>query len=100
MSLAGSYNCLTKTPLGEQKGVLTIVPGGGDSFTGNITGDLGTMEIRDGRIFGNTLSWRMKMTMPMPIDLDCTATVDGDRLTGSVKVGMFGEMELSGTRRG
>lgn len=99
MTLAGSYDCVTKTPLGNQKGVLTIVPGGGDSFSGQITGDLGSMEIRDGRISGNTLRWRMKMTSPMPMDLDCTATVDGDSLTGTVKAGMFGDMELKGTRR-
>ncbi|HKT84653.1 MAG TPA: hypothetical protein VJQ77_01060 [Novosphingobium sp.] len=100
MALAGSYDCVTKTPLGDQKGVLTIVPDSGDSFTGRITGDLGSMEIGDGRISGNTLRWRMKMTMPMPMDLDCTATIEGDRLTGIVKAGMFGEMELTGTRRG
>ena len=99
MTLAGSYDCVTKTPLGNQKGVLTIVPGDGDSFSGQITGDLGSMEIRDGRISGNTLRWRMKMTSPMPMDLDCTATVDGDSLTGTVKAGMFGDMELKGTRR-
>lgn len=100
MTLAGSYDCVTKTPLGDQKGVLTIVPGEEDSFTGQITGDLGSMEISDGHISGNTLRWRMKMTIPMPMDLDCTATLDGDSLAGIVKAGMFGEMELKGTRRG
>ncbi|AIT81321.1 MULTISPECIES: hypothetical protein [Novosphingobium] len=99
MSVGGSYDCITKTPLGDQKGVLTVIPGDGDSFTGNITGDLGSMDIRDGRISGNTLSWQMKMTMPMPMDLDCTATVEGDVITGKVKAGMFGTMDLTGTRR-
>lgn len=98
--VGGSYDCVTKTPLGEQKGVLTIVPDGGDGFTGNITGDLGTMEIGDGRISGNTLRWQMKMTSPMPMDLDCSATVEGDTIAGTVKAGMFGEMELKGVRRG
>lgn len=100
MALAGSYDCVIRTPLGDQKGVLTIVPGGRDSFTGQISGDLGSMEIREGRISGNTLSWQMKMTSPMPMDLDCTATIEGDRLAGTVKAGMFGEMELTGNRRG
>jgi hypothetical protein len=99
MTLAGSYDCVTKTPMGDQKGVLTVAPDG-DTFTGNITGDLGSMEIRSGRISGNTLIWQMKMTMPMPIDLDCAATVEGDSLTGTVKAGMFGEMALKGTKRG
>ena len=98
MTMAGTWDCVTKTPMGPQKGALTVVPEG-DSFTGHISGDLGAMDIADGRISGNTLTWRMKMTMPMPIDLDCTATIDGDALTGTVKAGMFGTMELTGTRR-
>lgn len=99
MPLAGTYDCVTSTPLGPQKGVLTIVTGEGDAFTGNISGDLGAMEIIGGRISGNTLTWQMKMTMPMPMDLDCTATIEGDALTGKVKAGMFGTMNLTGTRR-
>jgi len=99
MSVAGTYDCVTNTPLGRQKGVLTIIPGDGDSFTGNITGDLGSMDVANGRVAGQTLTWSMKMTSPMPMDLDCSATVEGDALTGTVKAGMFGSMELTGTRR-
>ncbi|MCJ2188148.1 hypothetical protein [Novosphingobium beihaiensis] len=99
MTVAGNYDCITKTPMGPQKGVLTVVPGEGDTFTGQITGDLGSMDVKNGTVSGNTLTWQMKMTMPMPIDLDCTATIEGDTLTGKVKAGMFGTMELTGTRR-
>jgi len=99
MSVAGSYDCVIDTPLGRQKGLLTVTPGEGDGFSGHISGDLGSMDIADGRIGGQTLTWSMKMTSPMPIDLDCSATVDGDRMTGKVKAGMFGTMELTGTRR-
>lgn len=99
MSLAATYDCVTNTPLGRQKGVLTIVPEGDTVFTGNITGDLGSMEIKDGRIDGRTLVWSMRMTMPMPMELECSATIDGDALNGTVKAGMFGTMELTGTRR-
>ncbi|MDE8652621.1 hypothetical protein [Novosphingobium album (ex Liu et al. 2023)] len=100
MSVAGTYECITKTPLGDQNGLFTVVPGEGDSFTGSIAGDLGTMAVENGTIAGNALSWKMKMTVPMPIDLECTATVDGDRLTGEVKAGMFGTMQLTGIRKG
>lgn len=99
MSVAGTYDCLTDTPLGKQKGVLTVVPGEGDTFAGEISGDLGSMKISDGRIDGQTLSWNMKMTMPMPMDLECAATVEGDYLAGTVKAGMFGSMTLTGKKR-
>ncbi len=98
MSLGGTYECSTKTPMGNQKGTLTVVPGEGDSFTGQITGDLGTMDLRGGKISGNQLSWKMKMTSPMPIDLDCKATVEGTELTGTIKAGFFGTMQLTGTK--
>lgn len=100
MSVAGTWDCVTKTPLGDQKGRLVIVPGEGDSFSGSISGDLGTMAIEGGHIAGNTLSWQMRMSLPMPMDLDCEATVEGDIITGTVKAGMFGTMLLSGTRAG
>lgn len=98
MSVAGTYNCTVKTPMGDQKAIFTVIPDG-TSFSGSLKSDMmGAMDITEGAINGNTLSWKMKMTVPMPMDLDCEATIDGDTLTGSVKAGMFGAMALSGTR--
>ena len=62
-------------------------------------GSLGSMDIANGSVSGNTLSWKMDMTVPMPMTLDCTATVDGDSITGEVKAGAFGSMPVSGTRK-
>lgn len=97
MSVAGRYDCTTKTPMGTMKGLLTVVPEG-DTFTGTITGDLGSMELKDGTIDGDTISWKMTMTSPMKIDLDCKATITGDDLDGKIKAGFFGSMDLKGTR--
>jgi hypothetical protein len=101
MSVAGTYDVVTKTPMGDQKGRLTVTPGAdGSSFTGSIAGDMGAMEVKDGRIDGDRLTWKMDMKVPMPMELDCEATVAGDQLTGSVKAGVFGSMPLTGTRVG
>jgi len=100
MSVAGIYDCVTKTPMGDQKGVFTVVPGDdGNSFTGSIAGDMGEMKVKDGAISGNTLTWKMDMSVPMPMELECQATVDGGQLSGSVKAGVFGSMDLVGQRR-
>ncbi len=99
MSVAGTYDCVTKTPMGDQKGKFTVVVDGG-SFTGGISGAMGDMEVRDGKVDGNRLTWKMDMKVPMPMELEGEATVDGDALTGSVKAGMFGSMALTGTRAG
>lgn len=99
MSVAGSYDCVTKTPMGDQKSTFTVVPSDdGTTFTGLNAGTLGSMEVQDGKIDGNTLTWKMNMTVPMPMTLEGTATVDGDTLTGSVNAGAFGAMAMSGTR--
>ena len=92
----GDWEVTVKSPMGDQKSVLTI-NSDGDSFTGKMQGSLGSMDIAN--VSGNTLSWKMDMTVPMPMTLDCTATVDGDSITGEVKAGAFGSMPVSGTRK-
>jgi hypothetical protein len=98
MSVSGTYEIVTKTPMGDQKGTF-IVNANGDSFTGSVASAMmGTMEVTDGKVAGNTLTWKMDMKVPMPMTLEGTATVDGDAITGDVKAGAFGSMALSGTR--
>lgn len=99
MSVAGSYNCTVKSPMGDQKSVLTVTPSDdGATWTGTNAGDQGSLDIYDGKIDGNTLTWKMDMKVPMPMTLDGTATVDGDTVNGSVKAGMFGTFPMTGTR--
>ena len=99
MSVAGIYDIVTKTPMGDQNGTFTVNVSG-DSFTGGVAGPMGAMEVTDGKVDGNKLTWKMDMKVPMPMTLDCEATVDGDAITGNVKAGAFGSMALSGTREG
>lgn len=100
MSVAGTYDCVTKSPMGDQKSVVTIVPSDdGATFTGTNQGAMGGMDLEDGKIDGNTLTWTMNMTVPMPMKLEGTATVEGDALTGEVNAGAFGKMAMTGVRQ-
>ncbi len=99
MSAAGAFDCVVKTPMGDQKSVLTVTDNGDGTFTGSNAGAQGSLDCYDCKIDGNNLSWKMDMKVPMPMTLEATATVDGDALTGSVKAGMFGSMPMSGTRQ-
>ena len=100
MSVAGNYEIVTRTPMGDQKGTFTVVPDG-SSFSGTISNPMmGSMDIAGGKLDGNRLTWTMAMKMPMPMTLDCEASVDGDAITGTVKAGVFGSFALSGTRVG
>lgn len=98
MSIDGSYDCVTKSPMGDQNSVVTIVTDG-DTFTGSNEGAMGSMELEDGKVDGDTLTWVMNMTVPMPMKLEGTATVVDGVLTGSVNAGAFGEMAMSGTKK-
>ena len=99
MSVAGTYECIVKSPLGDQKSTIVVNPGAdGTSWTGTNSGPQGSVDITDGKMDGNTLTWSMKMTVPMPMTLEGSATVDDDTVTGSVKAGAFGTFPLSGTR--
>ena len=99
MPVAGTYEVSVKSPMGDQNGTFTVVVNG-DSFSGSLNGGMGSMDITGGKVSGDSLSWSMDMKVPMPMTLDCTATVDGDAMTGDVKAGVFGSMPLTGKRVG
>jgi hypothetical protein len=94
----GAYDCVTKTPMGDQSGVFTVISSG-DSFHGTIAGALGSMDVKEGKVDGNSLTWKMEMTFPMPMTLDCEAVVEGDILTGTIQLGAFGASAITGKRR-
>ncbi len=95
----GAYDCVTKTPMGDQSSVFTVVTDG-DRFNGTNAGPLGSLDIENGTVDGNRLTWTMKMTLPMPMTLTCEAIVDGDTINGSIDAGAFGAMAMTGKRRG
>ena len=99
MSVGGTYDCVTKSPMGDQKSTFTVVPGDdGSTFTGTNAGAMGSMDVEDGKIDGNKLTWKMNMTVPMPMTLDCEATITDGKLAGNVNAGAFGAMPVTGEK--
>lgn len=94
----GAYDCVTKTPMGDQQSIFTIVTNG-DSFHGTNAGPLGSLEVKDGKVDGNRITWKMEMVIPMPMTLEAEAVIEGDTLTGTVQAGAFGAMAMTGKRR-
>lgn len=93
----GNWETVTHSPMGDQKATLTVTSAG-DSFTGTYAGAMGSTEIKDGKVDGDTLMWSLDITVPMPMTLTCKATVDGDAMTGTVTAGAFGSFPMEGTR--
>ena len=94
----GNWECVTGTPMGDQTSVFAIRREG-DGFTGTNSGTLGSLDVVDGRIEEGRLIWKMKLTSPFPMTLDCQATIEGDRLEGSITAGAFGTSRMHGMRR-
>lgn len=93
----GSWNTVAHTPMGDQQATLTVTSTG-DSFTGTYSGALGSTEIENGKVSGDTLLWSLDITVPMPMTLTCEATVEGDSIRGTITAGAFGAFPLEGTR--
>ncbi|MBB5684664.1 hypothetical protein [Sphingobium boeckii] len=93
----GAWNVVVKSPLGDQQSVFTVASDG-SAFTGNMAGAMGSLDVEDGKVDGDKLTWKMNLKVPMPMTLDCEATVSGDAITGSAGAGAFGSFPLSGTR--
>lgn len=97
MHADGSWNTTINTPMGAQNGTLTLSTEGG-KLTGKMASPQGEMDIQDGAIDGETLSWKADITSPMAMTLEFSATVTGDEIGGTVKLGAFGNATFSGTR--
>lgn len=97
MSFDGSWNVTMNTPMGAQQGTLTLATDGA-SLTGTMDGAQGSAELEEGKVDGSTATWNVAMTQPMPLTLEFTANVDGDAISGDVKLGAFGNASFSGTR--
>ncbi len=83
--------------MGAQQGTLTLTSNG-DSIAGSMAGPQGSLDIEEGTVDGNELTWTINAVQPMPMKLGFKATVDGDKMTGEVDLGSFGTATLEGTR--
>ncbi len=96
--LDGVWETVANTPMGQQKGTLTLNTEG-EALTGTMAGAQGSIAIRDGSVSGNEASWKVDLTNPMPMTLNVVAKVDGDDISGSFKTS-FGNFDFKGSRSG
>jgi hypothetical protein len=92
----GKWNITIETPMGERSGVLELLVNG-KTLTGSLSHGEHHVAITDGKIEGNRLSWRAKITQPMRLSFKFTAIVDADRISGAARH-MLGTANFSGTR--
>lgn len=97
MSADGTWKTTMNTPMGAQQGTLILATSGSD-LTGKLSGPQGEIAIEDGKVDGDNLTWKAKITSPMAMTLEFSAKVDGDNISGNVKLGAFGNASFSGSR--
>lgn len=97
MSVDGTWNISMETPLGTRNASLSLASSG-STLTGTMSGGGGSIAIRDGSANGDAVAFKVDISNPMPMTLEFSATVAGDAISGSVKLGMFGDAPVSGTR--
>lgn len=93
-----TWNLTIQTPIGPQASVATFVRDGA-ALSGSIDGKMGGEAITDGRIDGDALTWVNDVKKPAKIKLTFTASIEGDTLTGKVKMGLFGSFNVTGQRQ-
>jgi hypothetical protein len=97
MAVDGTWKLTMDTPMGERSSTLTVKAVGG-ALQGTQSAEGQTAAIADGTVDGNSVGWKVSITQPMPLTLDFSGTVDGDAMSGTVQLGMFGSSPFRATR--
>jgi len=97
MAADGNWDLVLKTPIGDRKCTLTL-KSDGNVLTGIQAADVGSADIRDGKVSGDELSWKVSVTTPLPLTLTFKARVTGDAIAGTADTGWMGSYDFTGTR--
>lgn len=94
----GTWDATIESPLGHQRREI-VIEASTDSFNARVTGTDGTHNV-SGTVDGNRLTWTDQVTTPMKLTLHFDVTVNGDDMTGVIKLGFFGKAKFAAKRAG
>jgi hypothetical protein len=97
MAIDGKWNLTINTPMGAQSSTLEVASSGG-ALTGRQIGAQGANDIDNGTVNGDEASWSIDIVVPMPMTLTFKGKVEGDKLSGTVTLGAFGDSTFMGER--
>jgi len=97
VSADGKWDMVIHTPVGKQHMQFDLSTDGA-VLTGKATQHGAVSDITDGRVDGDTLTWKVAMTRPFKINLAFSVAVAGDGMTGSVRLGKLPSSALTGRR--
>jgi len=97
MAVDGNWNITMSTPMGDRDATLSLKSTGG-TLTGRQSAEGNSVEIFDGTVNGDDLSWKVSITNPMPLTLEFTGKVSGDNIAGEMGIGPMGSFPFTGKR--
>lgn len=97
-AIDGEWAMVLHTPVGAQEMTGRFASDGG-AVSGELVSPEGSQAFT-GTVAGNRVKFDLAVDKPMKMTLKYDLTVDGDAMTGKVKLGMFGSAKLEGKRAG
>ena len=98
-AIDGQWDCVAQSPMGEQQTVLTLTSKPDGSFVGTNSGALGSLDVTDGQLLGDQVSFKMELKVPFPMTLTAEATLSGDVMEGTIDTGSFGRFPVRASRK-
>jgi hypothetical protein len=97
MSYTGNWKIIINSPMGDQESSLALAESG-NKLTGRQSSKFGSGDIANGVVKGNNASWSIDITQPLAMTLEFSAQIDGSAISGTVKLGAFGDSSFNGLR--
>jgi hypothetical protein len=96
-NIDGDWKVTVNSPMGAQEITLSLTAAG-DALTGTLSGAMGSTEVKNGKVDGDSATFDATITEPFSINISVTATFDGDAVSGQVKTQGFGSFPMKGAR--
>ena len=96
----GQWDSVAQSPMGEQRSVLTLTSKPDGGFAGTNSGPMGSIDVTDGQVTGDQVSFKMELKVPFPMTLTVEGRLDGDTMEGTIDTGAFGKFPVTATRKG
>jgi dienelactone hydrolase len=97
-AVGGKWSWVVEAP-GQQIELAVDLKQDGTGFTGTSTSMIGTAVIEGGKVNGKNVTGILKAEVQgQPMDFAIEATIDGDKITGTLTGGAFGSLPFVGAR--
>jgi len=97
MAVDGTWKIVVQSPMGAQEATLSLKTEG-STLTGTQKSNTTSMDIQEGKVNGDKLTWKGKINQPFPMNLEFAVTVAGDAMNGEVIAVGLGSSPLTGKR--